>query len=108
MADILITAPLSKQPSEKLDRYVEFARELRSGETLSQILSYKVVRVSDGVDVTSTMIASNPAPQISDSTKVQFRVLDGADGIQYKLTLIVKTNLGPEIESDTPINVREG
>lgn len=99
-------AIITKQPGEKLDRAVDFADALGSA-TLANIDAVTAIKTSDASPAPE-VIAANPAPFVPAGTqKVQFRVIDGADGEQYKLTVKVTASDGQKLEFDLFLNVQE-
>lgn len=98
---------LTKQPAERLDYDVDFSKRL-AGATISSILSYVATRLSDGVDVTATLVASSPAPSIlPGAKKVRLRLIDGAHGQQYEIVVKVQTSDGQEAETEFRLDVNE-
>lgn len=75
-----------KQPAEKLDYVIDFAKVLPSGVTLSTIVSYDAFEVDD--TAVTGYVGTSPAPAIS-GTKVTIWMIGGADEKDYKVRLIV-------------------
>lgn len=96
-----VTAPsrIVKHPNETLLMRVDFTAQLGSGESLvaSDVLSVTVVPETLTVD----------PPEIDGTSKVMFRVSDGVEDEDYKLTVTVETNQGNTRIVPCVLEVRE-
>jgi len=97
--------PIRKQPSEVLNWGIDLSADLGVGDTLT-LTSVKAVNRATGVDSTSTVIATIPAPEMIGQI-VAFTVKDGTDGDVHHLTFRFLTSSGEELEADIDLIIVE-
>lgn len=98
----MVLGTIKKQPSEVLDRYVEFDAAMAvAGE---EVADATVTCTDDaGNDVTSTIIDSKGV----SGTLVAFRVKAGTDGETYTIRVLATTDLGQVLEAEVALMVEE-
>ena len=96
-----------KQPSEKLSRYVDFAKDLASGEIISTA-DVTAIDLSDNSPASSIIL--DGSAQIQDGNKTSSKIVQkikaGTDGKRYKITFKATTSDPHIFEADVVMTVR--
>ena len=95
---------LVKQPSENRLYDIKFVQELRTGDTISTVISVVAVAQGEVIEVTPLAIADSPA---HSDTIVQPRISGGTHGERYKVTAKITTTGGDTLEVDTILEVKD-
>jgi hypothetical protein len=92
------TRAFIKQPSENRLYDMDFAANLRSGDSIASVVSV----TSDQADDTLVIGAAS----ISGS-RIQFRLSGGVAGLTHKITAKVQTTLGDSLEGEGYVKVAD-
>jgi hypothetical protein len=99
----VILGVVPKQPAETFPVYVDFARRLQTGETLStKTVTSK--KVADGSDSTTTLLQD----MAIDGTKVPVRLkAAGVAGDDHRVQFQTVTSVGNTFEDEIDVAIRE-
>ena len=99
----MILGVVRKQPNETFKEYIDFARRLQSGETITgQSVTSK--NKATAADSTSTLISEAAI----NGTKVQARLkTGGVAGEDHVVQMRATTDLGNAYEDEFELNIRE-
>jgi len=97
------------QPNEALWLTMNFDAKdaLLSGDALQSLNTFKCVRISDAVDVTTTLIITGSPTIIGNKITFMKKKGGGAHGEDYKVTANVHTVAGEDLEMDLIMPIRE-
>ena len=96
---------IKKQPDEILDYALDFSGRLETGETIT-LTSCMSVNLETGADSSAALISTSPAPAVSGQAVV-FWLENGADGEHHKVTVIVTSSGGRDLEDDLDVFIVE-
>lgn len=92
-----------KQPREKINFICDFSNVLQDGEYLTSGSKAIVYRVSDNIEVSSSVILSSSY----DNLNVTATTHSGSDNTGYKIVFIGNTNSGSIFEDDLFLNIKD-
>jgi hypothetical protein len=112
---------MQKQPSEELDRAVDFSDRLLSSTsiTVDSVTAVEITNqaagsslepdsANEGEDVSADLIAADPAPFVPTATKnVQFRVIGGEAGMRYKIEVVALGDDTQKAEYNVFVDVQD-
>jgi hypothetical protein len=84
---------IEKQPIEQLLITHDFAPDLDEDEIIIANPTIVAIKISDGSDVTSSIITDTKIIDPDNSKRIQYGLVGGDDGEDYKVTITVSTDV---------------
>lgn len=89
---------VKKHAYEELNYSASFTGRLGSSDAIAST-TVKAVRIRDGVDMSASIVASNPAPTIAGQS-VNFRLMGGQHGDRFSIKIKVVSGDGEHLQDD--------
>lgn len=97
------------QPHESRWLTINFGAKdaLLAGDSLASLTSLVCTKVSDGTDVTATMVETASPSIVGNKVTSLKKAGGGTHGEDYKFTALVHTTLGEDLEEELIVEIRE-